>query len=609
MDEDSEKVSDGFDLGSDNEANGKPVKPPDSRVRAVKCLYAGIFAARLDKSAPRIRLAAWVFLVVYGIIAGKLIDFGLRPDPPASVNRAAADGIAAARPDLLDRNGELLATDIKVMSVFAEPRRIIDKDEAVELLTAVLPDLDAHELRERLGSRKGFVWVKRAITPKQQQEVHHLGLPGVGFLPENKRVYPNGPVAAHVLGFANLDGIGISGLEKYIDGQGLADLHGAGFTLTQENLKPITTSLDLKATYAIRDELAKGIAKFKSKAGAAAILDVNTGEVVAMASLPDYDPNAPADALDPNHINRLSVGVYEMGSTFKAISIAMALDLGKVTLHSRIDARDSLRYGHFTIHDFHATHRVLSVPEVFTYSSNIGAARMALMVGVEGHKAFLSKMGQLSRLRTELAESAEPLVPKNWGELNTMTIAFGQGLNVAPLQAMMAVGALANGGLLVAPTFLRRNEEDAKNDAPRVVKAQTSEAMRYLMRLNAETGTARVADIKGYFVGGKTGTADKIVHGHYSKDKVLTTFMAVLPADKPKYLFLTLLDEPQGLPETAGYRTAAWNAGPVTGKIIERTGPLLGLPPRIDLPTQPFPLLAKLGYAEANVPAHGGRAH
>jgi cell division protein FtsI (penicillin-binding protein 3) len=473
----------------------------------------------------------------------------------------------------------------------------------------VLPDVDAHELRERLGSRKGFVWVKRAVTPKQQQEVYHLGLPGVGFLPESKRVYPNGPVAAHVLGFANLDGIGISGLEKYIDGQGLADLHGAGFSLTPENLTPVTTSLDLKATYAVRDELARGIAKFKAKAGAAAILDVNTGEVVAMASLPDYDPNIPADALDANHINRLSVGVYEMGSTFKAISIAMALDLGKIKLHSRIDARDSLRYGHFTIHDFHATHRVLSVPEVFTYSSNIGAARMALMVGVEGHKAFLGKMGQLGRLRTELPESAEPLVPKNWGELNTMTIAFGQGLNVAPLQAMMAVGALANGGLLVAPTFLKRTEEDAKKDAPRVVKAETSEAMRYLMRLNAEIGTAKIADIKGYFVGGKTGTADKIVHGHYSKDKVLTTFMAVLPADKPKYLFLTLLDEPQGLPETAGYRTAAWNAGPVTGKIIERTGPMLGIPPRIDLPTQPFPLLAKLGYAEANVPAHGGRAH
>ncbi len=573
-------------------------------VSTLKSRCAGLLAVRLWKSAPRMRLIAFAFLAIYGIIAAKLVDFGLRPEAPANHKRAASDTIAAARPDILDRNGKILATDVKVMSVFAEPRRIVDKDEAVELLTAALPSVDARELRERLGSRKGFIWVKRAVTPQQQKEVYHLGLPGVGFQPEYKRVYPNGSVAAHVLGFANLDGIGISGLEKYIDGQGLADLHGAGFSLTRDNLTPIITSLDLDATYALRDELAKGIARFKAKAGAAAILDVNTGEVIAMASLPDYDPNFPADALDPNHINRLSVGVYEMGSTFKAISIAMALDKGKVTLRSRVDARESLRYGRFTIHDFHATHRVLSVPEVFTHSSNIGTARMALMVGVEGHKAFLAKMGQLRRLRTELPESAEPLVPKNWGELNTITIAFGQGLSVAPLQAMMAVGALANGGTLITPTFLKQSEEDAKRDAPRVVRPETSEAMRYLMRLNAEIGTAKIADIKGYFVGGKTGTADKIVRGHYAKDRVLTTFMAVVPADKPKYLYLTLLDEPQGSSETGGYRTAAWNAGPVTGKIIERTGQLLGLPPRLDLPPQPFPLLARLGYAEANVPAH-----
>ncbi len=586
-------------------ANGPPVRV----LRIAKNLFSALYLVRLDKSVPRIRLAALAFLAIYGLIAARLIEFALRPEVPANLKRASSDTIAAARPDILDRNGEILATDVKVMSVFAEPRRIIDKDEAVELLTAVLPDVDANELRAKLGSRKGFVWVKRAITPKQQQEVYHLGLPGVGFLPENKRVYPNGPVAAHVLGFANLDGIGISGLEKYIDGQGLADLQGAGFSLTPENLTPVTTSLDLKAAYALRDELAKGIAKYRARAGAAAILDVNTGEVVAMASLPDYDPNVPADALDPNHINRLSVGVYEMGSTFKALSIAMALDLGKVNLHSRIDARESLRYGRFTIHDFHATHKVLSVPEVFTYSSNIGAARMALMAGVEAHKAFLAKVGQLSRLRTELPESAEPLVPKNWGELNTMTIAFGQGLNVAPLQAMMAVGALANGGYLIKPSFLKRSEEEAKKDAARVIKPETSESMRYLMRLNAEVGTAKIADIKGYFVGGKTGTADKIVHGRYAKDRVLTTFMAIAPADKPKYLFLTMLDEPQASAETQGYRTAAWNAGPVTGKIIERTSPLLGLAPRNELPPRPFPLLAKLGYQEANAPAHSSGGH
>ncbi|MGC1368293.1 MAG: penicillin-binding protein 2 [Methylovirgula sp.] len=565
----------------------------------------GLFTLKRDKATRRIRLITVSFALIYCVIAGKLVYLGLHPELRQGMRQAASDTVAAARPDILDRNGAILATDIKVTSIFAEPRRIIDRDDAIDQLTAIFPDLDPRELRDRLNSHKGFVWVKRAVTPKQQQQVYHLGLPGIGFMQENKRVYPNGPIAAHVLGYANIDGVGISGLEKYIDGEGLADLHDAGFDLTTEDLKPVVTSLDLNATYAVRDELAKGIEKFKAKAGAAAILDVNTGEVVALASLPDFDPNNPVDALNPNCINRMTVGVYEMGSTFKALSVAMALDSGKVTLNSQIDARNSLRYGHFTIHDFHAQHRFLTVPEVFTYSSNIGAARMALMVGVPGHKAFLAKMGQLTRLRTELPESAEPLVPKNWGELNTMTIAFGQGLNVAPLQALMAVGALVNGGILIKPTFLKRSEEDAKRGAPRVVKPETSESLRYLMRLNAEVGSARKADVDGYFVGGKTGTADMIVHGRYVNDKVRTTFMAIVPSDKPRYLFFTMLDEPQGLPETSGYRTAAWNAGVITGEIIERVGPLLGIAPRFTPPTEPFPLLAQLGYTQANLPAVG----
>ena len=537
------------------------------------------------------------------------MQIGVRHEAPAGIKSSAAEEISAARPDLLDRNGEILATDVKTVSVFAEPRRIVDKDEAVELITAILPDVDASDLRKRLGARRGFVWVKRAITPKQQQEIFRLGLPGVGFLPDNKRVYPNGPLAAHVLGFANIDNIGIAGMEKYIDGQGLADLHGAGFNIVNNDLKPITLSLDLRITHAVRDELVQGMAKFRAKAAAAAIMDVNSGEIVALVSLPDYDPNNPTDALEPDKINRMSVGVYEMGSTFKAISIAMALESGKVNLNSRLDARDSLRYGRFTIHDFHATHRMLTVPEVFYHSSNIGTAKMALMVGVSGHQAFLRKMGQLDRLRTELPESAMPLIPKNWGELNTMTIAFGQGLNVAPLQAMMAVAGLTNGGFLIKPTFLKRSEAEGRKDAPRVVRPEVSESMRYLMRLNAEIGSAKAVNIDGYFVGGKTGTADKIIHGHYSKDRVFTTFMAIAPADKPKYLFLTLMDEPQGLPENGGYHTAAYNSGAVTGKIIERAGPMLGLPPRFYLPATPFPLLAKLGYGMANIPQHPGKDH
>lgn len=588
------------------------LETPPARPGKKPSNYAGMiraaFTTSLDSSAPRMRLAALGFLALYGVICAKLVYLGFKPEP-ATIRRAAAEAVSASRPDILDRNGEVLASDVKVMSVFAEPRRLIDKDEATELLTAVLPDVDSKGLRERLGSKKGFVWVKREVTPHQRDEVFHLGLPGVGLIAENKRVYPNGPIGAHVLGFANIDNQGIAGIEKYIDGQGLADLHNLGFGATPDDLQPITLSLDIRATHALRDELEKGVARFKAKAGAAAIMDVNTGEVIALASLPDYDPNKPTEALDPIHINRMNVGVYEMGSTFKALTIAMALDSGKVNLNSRLDARGALSFGRFKIHDYHAQNRALTVPEVFTYSSNIGTARMAMGQGVERHKAFLRKMGQLTRMRTELPESAEPLFPKNWSELNTMTIAFGHGLAVAPLQAMMAVGALMNGGYLMTPTFIKRTHEEAMKDAVQVIKPETSEAMRYLMRLNAEIGTARKVNIDGYYVGGKTGTAEKVIGGHYSKTRLFTTFMAVAPSDKPKYLFLTIMDEPQGLPEDGGHATAAFNAGYVTGEIIERAGPVLGLAPRFEPPHQPFPLLAKLGFGMANVPAAGGHGH
>ncbi len=423
-------------LPSLNAASPPPPPSRPSRILRLKAFLGALVSTRLDKSGGRIRQLALILCLAYAGIGAKLIKLGLSSEPPQTLKVAVDQAASGARPDLLDRNGQVLATDVRTLSVFAEPRRILDKDEAVELITAVLPDVNAKELRERLSSKKGFVWVKRQVTPKEQQEIFHLGLPGVGFVPENKRVYPNGPIGAHVIGFVDKDNIGIAGMEKYLDQQSLTDPHVAGFTVDPDSLKPVRLSLDLKATHALRDELEAGLEKYQAKAGAGAIIDVNTGEIIALESLPDYDPNDPPDMTkesSKDKINRINVGVYEMGSTFKAISISMALELGKVNLGSRIDARDSLRYGRFTIHDFHATHRVLTVPEVFTHSSNIGTARMALMVGVPGHQAFLRKMGQLDRLRTELPESAEPLVPKRWTELNTMTIAFGQGLNVAPI--------------------------------------------------------------------------------------------------------------------------------------------------------------------------------
>ena len=571
-------------------------KPKPKPSRRLKASLAGLFASRGDLSGARIAQLALILGLAYAGIAGKLIKLGLSSEPPQTLKAAADDAVSGARPDLLDRNGEILATDVKTMSVFAEPRRIIDKDEAVELITAVLPDVDAKDLRERLTSKKGFVWVKRQVTRKEQEEIFHLGLPGVGFVPENKRVYPNGAVAAHVLGYVDKDNIGIAGMEKYLDEQSLTDPHVPGFAIDPALLKPVRLSIDLKANQALRDELALGLDKFRAKAAAGAIIDVNTGEVIALESLPDYDPNDPGDMKDPTKINRINVGVYEMGSTFKAISIAMALESGKVNLGSHLDARDSLRYGRFTIHDFHATHRVLSVPEVFTHSSNIGTARMALMVGVQGHQAFLKKMGQLDRLRTELPESAEPLWPKHWSELNTITIAFGQGINVAPLQAMMAVAALANGGHMMIPTFLPRDEDAAMAASHRVVSDQTSESMRYLMRSNATHGSASFANVDGYYVGGKTGTADKIFHGHYSDNQVFTTFMAISPANKPKYLYMVIYDQPQAAPGDGGYHTAAYNAGRVTGALIRRVEPLEDRPPNYVPPAQPFPIIAKLGF-------------
>src|SRR5271169_4424342 len=275
-----------------------------------------------------------------------------------------------------------------------------------------------------------------------------------------------------------------------------------------------TIPADAIALNLLRDELAKARAKFQAIASAGNVLNVRTGEIVAMVSEPDYDPNNPHQALDPTRINRLTTGVYEMGSTFKAFTVAMALDSGKATLKSSFDAHNPLHYGKFDIHDFEPMQRSLTVPEIFTYSSNIGAARIAMSVGIEGHKAFLRKMGQLDRLRTELPESAEPIAPKRWGELNTITIAFGHGLSVAPLQAVMGVAALMNGGNMIPPTFLKRTPEEAVTLGRPVIKPETSDRMRYLMRLNAEKGTATKADVKGYYVGGKTGTAEKIEHGH-----------------------------------------------------------------------------------------------
>jgi cell division protein FtsI (penicillin-binding protein 3) len=552
--------------------------------RVVQALLYGRNVDRDRKARARLGLAMVGFAAIYCVIAGKLVIFAIAPDSHAARRGGAGDAVATARPEILDRNGEILATDVKRPSLFAEPRRVIDSDEAIELLTAVMPDLEVAELRQRLNGRRGFAWLKREITPQQQAEVHRLGIPGVGFLTENKRIYPNGPEVSHLLGYVNVDNTGVAGIENWLDAQGLADLHRAGFASDRQQ-EPVVMSVDLRVQHAVRDEMIAAKDKFKAKAAAAVVYAVRTGEVVAMVSIPDYDPNSPRGALDKDRINRLTYGLFEMGSTFKAFTVAMALDSGRYNLNSMFDARSPLHYGRFNIDDYHAQRRVLSLSEVFTYSSNIGAALMARSLGVTAHQAFLRKLGQLDKLKTELPESRDPMVPRRWGELNTVTISYGHGLSVAPLQAVMGIGALMNGGLLIPPTFLKRSEEDARKLAKQVIKPETSMMMRYLMRLNAEKGTATKADVKGYYVGGKTGTAEKVIGGRYSKTRLLTDVMAVLPADDPKYVVLVMLDEPQIIPETHGFATSGWNAVPTAAKVITRIAPLLGVEPRFDLPT------------------------
>jgi cell division protein FtsI (penicillin-binding protein 3) len=564
----------------------------------VRSLLYGQSVDRSVKARARIILAIVVFGICYAIIGGRLVMYAATDN--MTVRRPyAADAVATARPDILDRHGEILATDVRMPSLYGEPHRIIDKDEAVELLATVIPDLDVAEVRERLSSRRRFAWLRREITPRQRQEIHRLGLPGIGFMQENKRAYPSGALVSHLIGHVNIDNQGIAGIEKWLDTRGLADLHLAG--LARDRLqKPVELAVDIRVQHAVRDELIKARTKYKALAAAGLVLDARTGEIVSMVSVPDYDPNNPREALDPTRINRLTTGVFELGSTFKALTLAMALDSGRMTLNSMFDARAPLQFGRHAIHDYHGQKRMMSMPEVFTYSSNIGTARMAMALGVEHHKQFLRRLGQLDRLRTELPESAEPIVPRRWQEINTATIAFGHGLSVAPLQAMMANAALVNGGLLIPPTFRKRSEEEAMQLATRVLKPDTSEKMRYLMRLNAEKGTAKRADVDGFYVGGKTGTSEKVVNGRYVKTKLLNTFTAVFPADKPRYLLLVMLDEPQVIPETNGYATSGWNAAPTAGLVIARIAPLLAITPRFDLPPADRLILASASRSSRN---------
>lgn len=537
------------------------------------------------RTRSRIAITMFVFFAVFGIISGRLVFFGMKHGEMGGPSFADGPHLAS-RPDIVDRNGEILATDIKTASLYAEPRRIIDPDEAVELLSTVIPDLDWQQTYRRLTSGLGFVWLKRDLSPKQESQILGLGIPGIGFRTEKRRFYPGGPVASHVIGLVNIDNQGISGLEKYIDGQGLSVLQKTGMASNQP-LEPVKLSLDLRVQHILRDELEQGMERYQAIGAGGVVLNVKTGEVVAMASVPDFDPNNPVDALDKDRLNRMSGGIFEMGSTFKAFTLAMGLDEGKITLQSQFDASKPLHIDGFTIHDFHAKHRMLSVPEVFIYSSNIGAGEIAEKVGLDAQKAFLTRMGLLSRMQTELPEVAEPTQPAVWKKINGVTIAFGHGVATTPLQTAVAGAALVNGGRLIEPTFFPRSQSVADAMAKQVIKPVTSDQMRYLFRLNAQDGSGRNALVPGYDVGGKTGTAEKVVNGRYVSDKRFNAFLGAFPMNDPQYIVLVVIDEPK--PEPGHYyATAGMNAAPMVGAIVRRSAALLGVKPEFGQDGKPL---------------------
>jgi len=538
----------------------------------------GTQKARTQQAGNRIVIVMGTIGLIYSVLVGKLIWLGMQEEGGLASRFAVDRSTSAIRPKLVDRNGQILAMDIKMASLFAEPRRIVDVDETMELLTTVLPNLNYKKTYKKLSSKAGFVWIKREMTPKQQNEILALGIPGIGFRNENRRFYPGGPVASHILGLVNIDNKGIAGIEKYLDDNGLADLHNAGFAVKQD-LKPVKMAIDLRVQHAVRDELTKAIERYRAIAAAAVVMDVNTGEIRGMVSLPDYNPNNPVDAAKSDRLNRMSAGLYEMGSTFKTFTTAMALDSGLVKIQDRFDARKPIRIARHKISDFHGKRRILSVPEIFIYSSNIGTAKMADKVGIKAHQEFLTRMGLLTRMQGfELPEIAKPTQPKKWKKINSITISFGHGVSTTPLQTAMAAAALMNGGKLIPPTLFPRTKEEADKIATRVVSEKTSGLMRYLFRLNVLKGSGRKSEVQGYVVGGKTGTAEKVVNGRYSRAKRFNAFLSAFPADNPQYVVLVIVDEPK--PEKGNrYATAGWNAAPMVKAIISRTGPMLGVQP------------------------------
>ncbi|MBL8595350.1 MAG: penicillin-binding protein 2 [Devosia sp.] len=532
----------------------------------------------------RINVVITILVAGFVIIAGRLLQLGAEVRE-ISIEGRQVDAIEASRPAIVDRNGLEMAVDVRVPSLYAEPRRIIDVAEAARALRSVLPDLDQRWLEARLTGERGFVWIKRELSPKLGDEIMKLGLPGIGFLTESRRFYPSGGESAHILGGVNIDNQGIAGIESSIDSSGIAELQNVGLARDQA-LAPVRLTVDMRVQHAMYAELKDALARYQSIATAGVLLDARTGEILAMASLPDFDPNQPATALLEGRYNRITAANFELGSVVKTVSFAAALDAGAVSLLDRFDSSQAVRFGRFAITDYRGQNRVLTVPEIFRYSSNTGTIQMVQQLGKNNYRAFFSRLGFDRPIITELPEMTPPKVPAQFSEVVAATASFGHGFSISPLHMARALAAFVNGGNLIDPTFYPRTESQALASSRRVISAATSERLRYLLRLNATSGSGtrmnRLAD--GYRVGGKTGTAEKVIDGRYGTGKNLNVFVTAFPMEKPRYVMLVMVDEAE--PENAqSGNTAGWNAGEVSGRIIARVAPMLGIGPS---PSEPL---------------------
>lgn len=554
---------------------GQELKPlPRQATTRPDVLPQGEVRRSVETGRTRLLVTAGLFAMAFLAVSGRLVDVMVLkagPTHAAQSRSAASETYVTSRAEITDRNGFVLATNLPTVDLYADAARVVEAttpEQAADDLLAVLPHLKRADLIERLKSGKRFVYLERNLTPRQKAMVNTRGVPGVYFMESERRVYPQGPLVSHVLGATDPDNNGIAGVEAAFD------------TRLKTDPTPLRLSLDLRVQGAVHTALSNSMAHFKAKGAAAVVLDAKTGETIAMVSLPDYQPERFGAADKDARFNRATLGVFEMGSTFKVFTTAMALDSGLVRLGDTYDTTKPLRVARFTINDSHPENYWMNVPEILIHSSNIGSARMALTLGTDQQRAYLQKLGLLEAPTLELPEVGAPLYPAQWREINTMTISYGHGIAVTPANVAAALAATVNGGILHKATLLARDISEPI-EGTRVLKEETSLLMRKLMRLVVTEGTASKANVPGYIVGGKTGTAEKVATaGGYDRRRLRTTFTAAFPMDDPRYVVITVLDEPQPLKSTFGFANAGWNAAPASGDIIRAIAPLVGVFPR-----------------------------